>query len=159
MVTDFSDACSQQMSGYEGTYIDRLPVELQDKIGVPPVVGQLARLPLDVLDMIYRQIQRVAAATRIQAVARGVRYGNWNNPFRVTGRSVRDRYTADARRTARVNSRIERDFRGTRLLSLPSEILQDIFRGAKVSGDLTLLPYMQRRTVYGPTPAPAFTGF
>ena len=58
---------------YEGTYIDLLPLELQDRIGVPPVVGRLLTLPLDVVDMIYEQVNRLRllAPVTIQKYWRG----------------------------------------------------------------------------------------
>ena len=50
-------------SGYEGTYIDRLPEELQDRTGVPPVVGRLLLLPVELVERIYQ----MAKAILIQA--------------------------------------------------------------------------------------------
>ena len=57
------------MSYYEGTYIDKLPLELQDKIGVPVVVGRLLALPVEVLDIIL-SFPKIAAS-RINRVMRG----------------------------------------------------------------------------------------
>ena len=60
------------MSYYEGTYIDRLPLELQDRIGVPVVVGRLVTLPVEVLDHILDILRQTVAADRINASIRSL---------------------------------------------------------------------------------------
>ena len=66
------------MSYYEGTYIDRLPLELQDKLGVPVVVGRLLTLPVELidyvfitLDMIIKQATERRAVSRVNRTMRG----------------------------------------------------------------------------------------
>ena len=57
------------MSYYEGTYIDRLPLELQDQLGVPVVVGRLLTLPVELLDIIFSPFR--GATERINRAMRG----------------------------------------------------------------------------------------
>ena len=62
------------MSYYEGTYIDRLPLELQDQLGVPVVVGRLLTLPVELIDYIFSIIKRATerrATVRVNRVMRG----------------------------------------------------------------------------------------
>ena len=63
------------MSYYEGTYIDRLPQELQDRIGVPVVVGRLLTLPAELIDYIFTVPRR--AALTITRVIRGYLVRDW----------------------------------------------------------------------------------
>jgi len=72
---------------YAGTHIARLPQELQDKAGVPPVVGRLLSLPAELLDAIFRIPinEKNAAATRIQRRMRGQWSRNWFSIFGIYG--------------------------------------------------------------------------
>ncbi|MAT69131.1 MAG: hypothetical protein CMJ58_06360 [Planctomycetaceae bacterium] len=68
---------------YKDTWIDKLPLELQDKIGVPVVVGRLLTLPLELLEDVLRLASRTSAAARINRSVRGYlerkRAVNWSN--------------------------------------------------------------------------------